>query len=223
MTEQINRIGRNLMANELSDAVKAAENALSDNLTWLDAFRSHKDATIELWKVSGKVGVGDLMNKADRIRLADKIVKHQATGDTPMPKQTKAGDAMSLVDNTDREYILAAASHRNQLQQSDTESLFDIAARLKKAVETKRAADAAQRREPEPQFEASAHRPGFRDGTQWRHDRRKRRTTEQYDPEGRQEATYVSTSEEEDEPEKSISDARNAYLDYVQNAYKLGR
>jgi len=209
--------------NELNDAVKAAESALPDNLTWLDAFRSHKDATIELWKISGKVGVGDLMNKADRIRLADKIVKHQATGDTPMPKQTEAGDAMSLVDNTDREYILAAAKHREQLRQSDTESIFDIAARLKEMIEKRRAAEAAQQRPEAATFDASAHRPGFRDGTQWRHDRRKKRTTEEFDPEGRQQATYVSTSEEEDDPEKSLSDARNAYLEYVGNAYKQNR
>ena len=42
------------MANELDDAVKAAENALPDNITWLDAFKSHKDATLELWTISGK-------------------------------------------------------------------------------------------------------------------------------------------------------------------------
>ena len=63
------------MANELNDAVKAAENALPDNITWLDAFRYHKDATLELWAISGKICVSDLMNKADRIRLANKIVK----------------------------------------------------------------------------------------------------------------------------------------------------
>ena len=63
-----------------------------------------------------------------------------------MPKQTEAGDAMSLADNTDREYILAAAKHRRQLQQSDTESIFDIAARLRMQVEAARAADAARRR-----------------------------------------------------------------------------
>jgi hypothetical protein len=86
---------------------------------------------------------------------------------------------MSLVSNTDREYILAAAKHRRQLQQSDTESIFDIAARLKKAVEAARAADA--RRKPADDAalsdtDLSLHRPGWRlnDDSTWRHDRRKK-------------------------------------------------
>lgn len=197
------------MANEISDAVKAAESALPDNLTWLDAFRSHKDATLELWQISGKVGVSDLMNKADRIRLADKIVKHQATGDIPIPKQTEAGDAMSLVDNADREYILAAASHRRQLQQSDTESIFDIAARLKKAVETKRAAAEP----PDDTDRFAGNRPGWRNGDEWAHDKRKKQQT-----------THVR-SDEPDTSEEALSDARTvAYQDaltYTQNAWRI--
>lgn len=215
--------------NELNDAVKAAESALPDSLTWLDAFRSHKDATIELWKISGKVGVGDLMNKTDRIRLADKIVKHQATGDTPMPKQTEAGDAMSLADNTDREYILAAAKHRRQLQQSDTESIFDIAARLRMQVEAARAADAARRR-PEATFDAAGHRPGWRlTDDAWRHDRRRKQsTTHEFDPAGREANTYVTTEEDDEEDgkrngktEEAISDCYKQYQDELCNAWHM--
>lgn len=209
------------MANEISNAVKEAEMELPTNLTWKDAFKSHGDATLALWEISGAVACNDKLSKTDRIRLADKIVKHQAAGDTSMPKQTEAAD-VAMFDEVNRPYLLAAQKHRAKLQKSSDESIFDIAARLKETIEKKRAADAAQRPEPEV-FDASAHRPGFRDGTQWRHDRRKKRTTQEYDPEGRQQATYVSTSEEEDEPEKSLSDARNAYLEYVGNAYKQGK
>jgi hypothetical protein len=212
------------MTNELSDAIKAAESALPDNLTWLSAFKSHPDATLELWQISGKVGVSDLMTKTDRIRLADKILKQQtSTKENTMTSTNEAAD-IAMFDEANRPYLLAAQKHRAKLQKFDTESIFDIALRLKQTIEKKRAADAAaQRRPDEAVFDASAHRPGFRDGTQWRHDRRKKRTTQEYDPEGRQQATYVSTSEEEDEPEKSLSDARNAYLEYVGNAYKQGK
>jgi hypothetical protein len=133
--------------------------------------------------------------------------------------------ADNMFEDENRPFLLAAQKYRAKLQKSDTEDLFSIARRLRTQFEAKKAADAADtsQRPEATVFDASAHRPGFRDGTQWRHDRRKKRTTEEYDPEGRQQATYVSTSEEEDEPEKSLSDARNAYLDYVQNAYKQGR
>jgi hypothetical protein len=214
------------MANEIDNAVKVAEKALPSSLTWLDAFKSHGAATVlPIWEITGTVAANDKLSSVDRLRLAGAIVKQQTSKEEDIVTSTnEAGDALALANSADREFILAAASHRRQLQQSDTESVFAIAARLKKAVETKRAADAAQQRRPEPEvFDANAHRPGFRDGTQWRHDRRKKRTTEEFDPEGRQQATYVSTSEEEDYPEKSLSDARNAYLDYVQNAYKRGK
>jgi hypothetical protein len=44
-----------------------------------------------------------------------------------------AADAM-LLDGEWRQYLLKAAEHRSRLQQSDIESLFDIAQRLRKTV-----------------------------------------------------------------------------------------
>ena len=213
------------MANEIDNAVKVAEKALPSGLTWLDAFKSHGAATVlPIWEITGTVAANDKLSSVDRLRLAGAIVKQQTSKEEDIVTSTnEAGDALALANSADREFILAAASHRRQLQQSDTESIFDIAARLKEMIEKRRAAEAAQQRPEAATFDASAHRPGFRDGTQWRHDRRKKRTTEEFDPEGRQQATYVSTSEEEDDPEKSLSDARNAYLEYVGNAYKQNR
>jgi hypothetical protein len=214
------------MANEISAAVKAAERALPSGLTWGQAIDLTRDEAISLFQISGKVAAADVLSPTDCLRLADKIVKHQAAGDISMPKQTEAGDAMTLADNADREYILAAAKRRAKLQENDTESIFDIAARLKKAVETERAADAQKPAATLSDTDRLArHRPGWRtdDGTQWRHDRRKRRTTEEYDR--RQQATYVSTSEEEDDPEKSLSDGDcyKQYNDYVTTAWKQGK
>jgi hypothetical protein len=206
------------MNNKIDDALKT----LPDGLTWGQAMDLVGQSVLKplLW-VSGKISCNDEMTDADRYRLADIISKQTS------PKEgnnTMTDEAPNpLLDADQRQYLLAAAKHRSRLAQSDTEDLFSIARRLRTQIEAARAADAKKPATDAAPFDASAHRAGWRDGTQWRHDRRKRRTTEEFDPEGRQQATYVSTSEEEDDPEKSLSDARNAYLQYVGNAYKQGK
>jgi hypothetical protein len=169
--------------NKIDDVIKA----LPNNLTWIDAIKSHGEAALPLWKISGEVAVDDRLNDVDRYRLADAIVKLTDTGkENTMTKQTP--DANPLLDPQQRQFLLAAAENRSRLSQGD-ESIFTIAARLQKQVTATRAADAAQRpSEAATTFDASGHRPGWRtdDSTQWRHDRRKRRTTEEFDPEGRQ-------------------------------------
>jgi hypothetical protein len=192
-----------------------------------------------IWQISGKVAANDLLTDADRYRLADAIVKQTSPKEIIMTKQAstdKAGDAMTLADNADREYLFAAAAHRKQLQQNDMETLFDIARRLKKTVEAARAADA---RKPAATLSdtdhLAGHRPGWRlDDDNWRHDRRRRQTTtHEFDPEGREGNTYVTSGEDDEEDKKNgnrseeaLSDskaARAEYLDYLHNAYKQGR
>jgi hypothetical protein len=211
------------MANEIDDAVQATERELP-SLTWAQALKSYREVALPVWEVSGRVSANDCLSNVDRLKLADAIVKNKISAapvkETTMPE---VADTLNLADTNDREIMLAACKYRQKLAQSDDESIFSIASRLRQQLAEARAADAKKPADEATTFDASAHRPGFRDGTQWRHDRRKRHTTEQYDPEGRQEATYVSTSEEEDDPEKSLSDARNAYLEYVGNAYKQNR
>ena len=230
------------MANEISNAVKVAESALPSGLTWIDAFKSHADATLALWEISGRVACNDKLTPVDRLRLADKIVKTSTKEENTMPKQTEAGDAMTLADNTDREYILAAAKHRRQLQQSDTESVFDIAARLKETIETKRAADAKKPADAtlSDTDRLALHRPGYRLADA------RRKKYQQWDPEGRESGTITeedddngswshdrrrkaATAHVRQDPveEEALSDAceraRNEYIDRVTSAYKNPR
>jgi hypothetical protein len=200
---------------------KIDDKALPDGLTWAQSVKTYGDAALKLWSISGRISANDVMTPADRSRLSDAIKQQTSSKEETMTNE--AVDAFNLADAHDREIMMAAVKYRQKLAQSDDESIFTIASRLRQQLAEARAADAEKPATDTAPFDPSAHRPGFRDGTQWRHDRRKRKTTEEYDPEGHQEATYVSTSEEEDYPEKSLSDARNAYLEYVGNAYKQNR
>jgi hypothetical protein len=186
--------------NKIDDALKA----LPSGLTWGQAFDLIPGEALSLWKISGKVAATDELNGVDRRRLADAIVKQQTSAkeEITMTSTDEGADAM-FADADQRQYLLAAAENRSRLQQSDNESILDIAARLKKAVETARATDAAQRR-PKATFDAAGHRPG------WRLDaRRKNRQEEQ--------------EEGEDEDEKALSDARREHDTYITSAYKQGR
>ena len=147
--------------NEIRDAIKTVERQLPDDLTWLDAFRYHKDATLELLAISGRVDVNDLLNSADRLRLADILVIYQTSSKEENTMTNEAAD-ISMFSDENRPYLLAAQKHRAKLQKSDTESIFDIALRLKEMIEKKRADDAAQRRPEAAMFDASAHRAGWR-------------------------------------------------------------
>jgi hypothetical protein len=150
------------MANEIDDAIKAAEKELPSNLTWGQAVKSHADAVLPLWQMSGRVAANDELTTADRHRLADAIVKQQTSAKEKIIMTTDEAAAAMFADADQRQLLLAAAKHRAKLQRSDTESIFDIAARLRTQVEAARAADAAQRRPAEAIFDASGHRPGWR-------------------------------------------------------------
>ena len=217
------------MTNEISNAVKAAKSALPNNLTWMGAFKSHGDATLALWEISGKVGVNDLLTSTDRLRLADKIVTQQTSAkeENTMTTINEAATAM-LADTEQRQFLLAAAKHRRQLQENDTESIFDIAARLRTQVEAARVADAARRR-PEATFDAAGHRPWRLTDDAWRHDRRRKQsTTHEFDPAGREANTYVTTEEDDEEDgkrngktEEAISDCYKQYQDELCNAWRM--
>lgn len=141
-------------------------------------------------------------------------------------------DNNMFADAVGREYLLAAAKYQDRLKQNDMESIVDIAQRLRQQVEAARKnTDAKKPTTDAPIFDASAHRPGWRlssqiaDSASWRHDRRRKKTTEMFDPEGREQATFVSTEEEdgEDDPEKALSDAYKQYKMDLCSAYKRGR
>lgn len=66
----------------------------------------------------------------------------------------------------------------------------------------------------------------------WKHDRRRKQTTQEYDPSGREAGTYVTTSEEDKkreqkkgnlEPEQSTSDCYKQYGDELCNAWRKGK
>jgi len=126
----------------------------------------------------------------------------------------EAGDANPILDAVQREYLLAAATHRSRLQKSDDESLLVIADRLRTQVEAARAADAARRR-PEATFDAAGHRPGWRlTDDAWRHDRRRKQsTTHEFDPAGREANTYVTTEEDDEEDGKRNGKTEEAISD----------
>ena len=112
------------------------------------------------------------------------------------------GDSNPLFDAEQREYLLAASKHRKQLQKSDTESIFDIAARLRVQVADARARDTTRRPKAKGVFDASTHRPGFRFA-----DARRKQN-------------------EQEEGEDALNDcelARREHDAYITNAYKQGR
>jgi hypothetical protein len=127
------------MAND--DAIKAAEKELPSGLTWAQAVKSHGEA-VSLWQISGRVSADDKLSPADRYRLAYAISKQTSPKEESTMASTNEAATAMLADADQRQYLLAAANNRSRLQQSDTESIFDIAARLKKTVEAARAADA---------------------------------------------------------------------------------
>jgi hypothetical protein len=150
--------------NKINDAVKAAEKKLPNDLTWAQAFDLIGEKAVRpIWCVSGRVAADDRLSSADRHRLADAIVT--STKETVMTSSTSDDAAAAMFADADqRQYLLAAAQNRSRLQLSDTENLFDIATRLREQVTAARAADAARRRPAEATiFDASGHRPGWRD------------------------------------------------------------
>jgi hypothetical protein len=191
---------KSIMAND--DTIKT-EKELPSGLTWLQAFDLAGEATVLplLW-VSGRVAIDDKLPPADRYRLADAIIKQQtstkAKEEITMTSTNEA--ATMLADAEQRQFLLAAAKHRRQLQKNDMESIFDIAARLRVQVADARAANAAQRR-PKATFDAAGHRPGWRlTDDAWRHDRRRKQsTTHEFDPAGCEANTYVTTEEDDEE------------------------
>jgi hypothetical protein len=194
------------MAND--DTIKT-EKELPSGLTWLQAFDLAGEATVlPLLRVSGRVAIDDKLPPADRYRLADAIIKQQtstkAKEEITMTSTNEA--ATMLADAEQRQFLLAAAKHRRQLQKNDMESIFDIAARLRVQVADARAADAAQRRpKATTAFDVSAHRPG------WRLDARRKNGQEE---------------DEEEDAEKALNDcelARREHDAYITNAYKQGR
>jgi hypothetical protein len=157
----------------------------------------------------------------------------------------EAADALNLADAQDREIMLAAVRHRKKLAQSDDESIFTIASRLRQQLAEARAAAA---KKPATDTVLSdtdrlaLHRPG------WRVADARRKKFEQRDPEGREAGTI--TEEEDDSgvyrhdrrrkeatahmrdpvEEEALSDAlsdceraRNEYIDHVTSAYKNPR
>ena len=118
---------------------------LPDGLTWAQSVKTYGDAALKLWSISGRISANDVMTPADRSRLSDAIKQtsvKETKEENTMTLTNEAADIAMLTDAEQREYLLAAAKHRSRLQQSDTENLFDIAARLRKTVEAARAADA---------------------------------------------------------------------------------
>ena len=216
--------------NKIDDALKA----LPSDLTWAQAMDVVGEAVLPIWKISGKVAAHDQLSDVDHRRLADAIVKQQtSTKEEITMTSTNEAAAAMFADAEQRQFLLAAAKHREQLRQSDNESIFDIAARLQKQVAAARAADA---RKPDATISdtdrLALHRPGWRlNDDSWRHDRRKKRTHE-FDPAGREAGTFVSEEDDEEDKrngirsEEALSDSKTAraeYLDYLHNAYKLGR
>ena len=150
----------------------------------------------------------------------------------------------NMFSDENRPYLLAAQTHRAKLQQSDDESIFDVAARLRTAVEAARAAEKKPNTDA-PIFDAAAHRPGWRLSSQIADARRKK--YEERDPAGRESGSITEIEEDADsgawrhdkrkkqtttheasvEPEEAISDscekARNEYDAYITSAWKQGK
>ena len=185
--------------NKIDDALKA----LPSDLTWAQAMDVVGEAVLPIWKISGKVAADDQLSDVDRRRLADAIVKRQTSTKEEITMTSTNEAATMLADAEQRQFLLAAAKHRRQLQKNDMELIFDIAARLRVQVADARAADAAQRRpKATTAFDASAHRPGWRDA------RRK---------------NVQEEGEEEDETLNDCELARREHDAYITNAYKQGR
>ena len=180
--------------NKIADALKA----LPSNLTWAQAMDLvGRSVLLPLWQISGKVSCNDEMTHADRYRLADAIVKQQTSAKKEEITMTSTDEAAATMfaDTEQRQFLLMAAKHRKQLAQSDTESIFDIAARLREQVADARAADTGQRRPEATTFDASGHRPGWRLPSLVA-DAKRRKKYQSYDPEGRESGT---TEEREDD------------------------
>ena len=189
----------------IDDALKA----LPDGLTWKAAIRSHDEAAL-LWKISGEVALDQRLNDVDRRRLADALVKANKLIDADKENITMTDEAVdiSMFDEANRPFLLAASKHRAKLQKYyDTDDLFLIAKNLRTQFEAQKAADAAKKPAAEPSDDFSGNRPG------WRHDKRKK------------EQTAVVRSDDPTKSEEALSDARAAAyqdsLTYAHNAYKI--
>ena len=199
--------------NKIDDALKA----LPDGLTWGQAMDLTPEA-LKLWKVSGRVGPGDLLTDADRHRLADAISKSTKEENT-MTSTNEAAD--NMFDDVNRPFLLAAQKHRAKLQKSDTEDLFSIARRLRTQVETARAADAKKPATDTALFDASAHRPGWRtdarrkngedddETNSWEHDRRKKQSTKHV------------RSDDPTKSEEALSDAIDEYRARITDEWRI--
>jgi hypothetical protein len=205
------------MANEISDAVIAAEKELPSDLTWKDAFKSHTDATLELWEISGKVGANDFLTSTDHLRLADKILKQQTSSKEENTMTNEVAD--NMFDEANRPFLILAQKYRAKLQTSDTEDLFSIARRLRAQFEAKKAEDAAKKPAPPDADRFAGNRPGWRlpdakngkdddETNSWEHDRRKRQSTKHVRP------------EENDEPEKAQSDSIDEYRARISDEWR---
>ena len=106
-------IGRRNLMNKIDDALKA----LPSDLTWAQAMDVVGEAVLPIWKISGKVAADDQLSDVDRRRLADAIVKQQtSTKEEITMTSTNEAAAAMFADAEQRQFLLAAAKHREQLR-----------------------------------------------------------------------------------------------------------